>query len=284
MTDEPAAMVWMIHGAMQDRRQFLPLLAQLPERLPLLLSDLAGHGQRRDHWQHLAGLDPSALAADLLARHPAITSGGPLWLVGHSLGALVALALAARLGGPGNGPEGGAGNGPEGGAGNGPEGGTGNGPEGGPGSGSKRGAERGGVVGLILGDPPLLPRDIPAPLQAGALASADPLERRLVAESFFRFEHNGPYLQQLAALVERLPVRVLLGLQGPFRRADGFSDCGTLVGQASRERLLALAAQRPRLGLHGIADAGHFVFHAPSGQALVARVLAETPIPGQERG
>lgn len=235
-----AARVWLIHGAMQDRRQFLPLLAQLPEQLPLLLSDLAGHGQRREHWQHLERLDPAGLAADLLARHPAIASGGPLWLVGHSLGALVALALAGRLGAPGSEPD------------------------------------RGVVAGLILGDPPLLPRDIPAALQAGALASADPLEQRLVAESFFRFEHNGPYLQQLAALAERLPVQVLLGLQGGFRRADGFSDCGTLVGQASREQLLALAAQRPRLGLHGIADAGHFVFHAASGQALVARLLATT--------
>ncbi len=239
-----AARVWLIHGAMQDRRQFLPLLAQLPEQLPLLLSDLAGHGQRREHWQHLERLDPAGLAADLLARQPAIASGGPLWLVGHSLGALVALALAARLSGAGSG----AGSGPE----------------------------HGVVAGLILGDPPLLPRDIPAALQAGALASADPLEQRLVAESFFRFEHNGPYLQQLAELAERLPVQVLLGLQGGFRRADGFSDCGTLVGQASREQLLALAAERPRLGLHGIADGGHFVFHAPSGQALVARLLATT--------
>ena len=231
--------VWLLHGAMQDRRQFLPLLAQLPEQLPLLLNDLAGHGQRRGHWQHLECLDPAGLAADLLARHPAIAKGGRLWLVGHSLGALVALALTDQL--------------------------------------SRQSAAAGVVAGLILGDPPLLPRDIPAPLQAGALASADPLEQQLVAESFFRFEHNGPYLQQLAALAALLPVHVLLGMQGPFRRADGFSDCGTLVGQASREQLLALAAQRPRLGLHGIADAGHFVFHAASGQALVAQVLGETP-------
>jgi len=71
-----------------------------------------------------------------------------------------------------------------------------------------------------------------------------------------------------------LPVHLLVGMQGAFRRADGFSDCGTLVGPASRERLLALATERPLLGLHGIADAGHFVFHAPSGQALVAQLLA----------
>jgi pimeloyl-ACP methyl ester carboxylesterase len=237
MTDQPAAMVWMIHGAMQDRRQFLPLLAQLPEGLPLLLSDLAGHGQRRGHWQHLECLDPAGLAADLLERHPCLWAGRPVWLLGHSLGALVALALAEQLHG-------------------------------------KTGGE---VAGLILGDPPLLPRDIPAPLQAGALASADPLEQRLVAESFFGFQADGPYLQQLAALAAALPVHVLLGMQGPFRRADGFSDCGTLVGQASREQLLALASERPRLGLHGIAEAGHFVFHAASGQALVAQVLAETP-------
>jgi len=227
-----AAGLWLLHGAMQDRRQFLPLLAQLPERLPVLLSDLAGHGQRREHWRHLQHLDPAALAVDLLERQPLAGRSSPLWLVGHSLGALVALALAQRL------------------------------------------AQQGVVAGLILGDPPLLPRDIPAALQAGALASTDPLEQQLVADSFFRFEHNGPYIQQLAALAETLPVQVLLGLQGAFRSAAGFSDCGTLVGQASREQLLALAAQRPLLGLHGIADAGHFVFHSPSGQALVAQLLA----------
>ncbi|MCP9858187.1 alpha/beta hydrolase [Cyanobium sp. Cruz-8H5] len=224
--------LWLLHGAMQDRRQFLPLLAQLPERLPVLLSDLAGHGQRREHWRHLEPLDPAALAADLLERQPQAGRSGPLWLVGHSLGALVALALAQRLAG------------------------------------------QGVVAGLILGDPPLLPRDIPAALQAGALASTDPLEQRLVADSFFNFQHDGPYFEQLAALAETLPVQVLLGLQGAFRSASGYSDCGTLVGLASRERLLALATERPGLGLHGIADAGHFVFHAPSGQALVARLLA----------
>ncbi len=225
--------LWLLHGAMQDRRQFLPLLAQLPEQLPLLLSDLAGHGQRREQWRHLERLDAAGLAADLIERHPAAGRSGPLWLVGHSLGALVVLALAQRLAG------------------------------------------QGVVAGLILGDPPLLPRDIPAPLQAGALASGDPLEQRLVADSFFHFQHDGPYLEQLATLAEGLPVHLLVGMQAAFRRADGFSDCGTLVGPASRERLLALTRERPRLGLHGIADAGHFVFHAPSGQALVARLLAE---------
>jgi pimeloyl-ACP methyl ester carboxylesterase len=224
--------LWLLHGAMQDRRQFLPLLAHLPERLPVLLSDLAGHGQRREHWRHLEHLDPAALAADLLERQPPAGRSRPLWLVGHSLGALVALALAQCLAG------------------------------------------QGVVAGLILGDPPLLPRDIPAALQAGALASTDPLEQQLVADSFFNFQQDGPYLRQLATLAETLPVQVLLGLQGAFRSAAGFSDCGTLVGQASRKQLLALAAERPLLGLHGIADAGHFVFHAPSGQALVARLLA----------
>lgn len=239
-TGRRASAVWLLHGAMQDRRQFLPLLAVLPEHLPLLLSDLAGHGQRRDQWHHVARLDPAGLADDLLQRHPQAGANGPLWLVGHSLGALVALSLAERL------------------------------------------AAGGRVAGLILGDPPLLPRDIPAVLQAGALASTDPLEQRLVADSFFHFQpgathgvsSDGPYLDQLATVAADLPVHLLLGLQASFRRPDGFSDCGTLVGQVSRERLLALAAERPQLGLHGIADAGHFVFHSAAGQGLVARLLA----------
>lgn len=50
--------------------------------------------QSLEHWPHLEHLDPAGLAADLLVRHP---QGGPLWLLGHSAGALVALALAQRL-------------------------------------------------------------------------------------------------------------------------------------------------------------------------------------------
>jgi pimeloyl-ACP methyl ester carboxylesterase len=240
VTHQEAVGVWLLHGALQDRRQFLPLVSVLPERLPLLLSDLAGHGQRREHWRHLERLTPAALASDLRQRHPRLGQKERLWLLGHSLGALVALALAEQL------------------------------------------APAGAVAGLILGDPPLLPRDIPAPLQAGALASTDPLEQRLVADSFFSFQPrsadggagDGPYLDQLSRQAEALPVHVLLGLQSAFRRADGFSDCGTLVGATSRERLLALAPRRPLLGLHGIHDAGHFVFHSPAGQALVAQLLS----------
>jgi pimeloyl-ACP methyl ester carboxylesterase len=240
-TNQELVVVWLLHGALQDRRQFLPLLSALPEQLPLLLSDLAGHGQRREHWRHLPRLTPAALAADLRHRHPQLGHHGRLWLLGHSLGALVALALAEQL------------------------------------------ACEEGIAGLILGDAPLLPRDIPTQLQGGALASADPIEQRLVADSFFSFKPRaadgspgeGPYFDQLAAVAETLPVHLLIGMQPAFRRDDGFSDCGTLVGQRSRDQLLALAPQRPRLGLHGIADAGHFVFHSPTGQALVAQLLAD---------
>lgn len=238
---------------MLDRRSLLNLAPLLPENFLLLAPDLAGHGQRLEHWQRLERLDAPSLAHDLWQRLPLLQLPVPLWLVGHSLGALVALCLAdLLLSNPQSPP----------------------------------------VKGLILGDPPLLPRDIPASMQSQALASKHPVEHRLVRQAFFAFNpvdqasapSDGPFFRQLQHLAQAAcgPIHVLLGLQAAFQRDDGFSDCGTLVGEESRRRLLLLRDELPAattnsgLHLHGVADAGHFVFHSAQGAGLVQNLISQS--------
>jgi len=243
----------LLHGAMLDRRNLLSLAPLLPEDLVLVAPDLAGHGQRQDHWQHLQRLDAPGLAHDLWQRLPLRQLPGPLWLVGHSLGALVALCLADLLLANPQSPS---------------------------------------MGGLILGDPPLFPRDIPASMQGQALASSHPVEHRLVRQAFYAFNpldpagapSDGPSFHQLKRLTQAAcgPIHLLLGMQAAFQRQDGFSDCGTLVGEESRRRLLLLRDELPLatskggLHLHGVADAGHFVFHSAQGAALAQQLIARS--------
>jgi pimeloyl-ACP methyl ester carboxylesterase len=244
--------VLLLHGAMLDRRNLLSLAPFLPDDFVLLAPDLAGHGQRLDQWQHLERLDAPGLAQELWQRLPLGQLPGPLWLVGHSLGALVALYLADLLLAQPQSPP---------------------------------------LGGLILGDPPFLPRDIPAAMQSQALASSHPVEELLVRQAFFGFHPvdaagapiDGPFFPQLQRLAQAGcgPIHVLLGLQPAFRREDGFSDCGTLVGEESRRRLLLLRDELPNatikagLHLHGVADAGHFVFHSAQGVGLVQQLIGQ---------
>jgi hypothetical protein len=76
---EGVAGLWLLHGAMQDRRQFLPLLVQLRERLPVLLSDLASHGQRRELWRHLEHLNPAARRPTCSSVWPVPTRSNNAW-------------------------------------------------------------------------------------------------------------------------------------------------------------------------------------------------------------
>ena len=175
--------VLLLHGAMLDRRNLLSLAPLLPENFLLLALHLAGHGQRLDHWQHLERLDAPSLAHDLWERLPLLQLPVPLWLVGHSLGSLVALCLADLLLSSPQSPP---------------------------------------LSGLILGDPPLLPRDIPASMQSQALASKHPVEQRLVHQAFFAFNpvdqasapSDGPFFSQLQRLAQAAcgPIHLLLGL------------------------------------------------------------------------
>lgn len=82
----------IIHGALLSRLQMLPLLAHLPGDLSWSTPDLAGHGQYRESHVCLQGMDPVSLAAELQERVQ-IEKSEPLIVLGHSLGALVAIEL-----------------------------------------------------------------------------------------------------------------------------------------------------------------------------------------------
>ena len=90
-----AYLLVLIHGALMDRHSMLELMPMLPNQHAVLCPDLAGHGQRRNEHEHLAKLSPQELAADLLRHLPiqSLAATLPVHLVGHSLGALVALEL-----------------------------------------------------------------------------------------------------------------------------------------------------------------------------------------------
>lgn len=91
-----------LHGALLDSRSLLPIGQVLCERGEGLLLDLAGHGVCRDRLPPSGRFDPASLAEELadrpqlLAWLNALPPERPLLLLGHSLGALTALALAQR--------------------------------------------------------------------------------------------------------------------------------------------------------------------------------------------
>jgi pimeloyl-ACP methyl ester carboxylesterase len=94
-----AALIVLIHGALMDRRSMLALTPHLNHHHAVVCPDLAGHGQRRNEHEHLAELNPRELAADLLRQLPiqSLAATLPIHLVGHSLGALVALEVQQIL-------------------------------------------------------------------------------------------------------------------------------------------------------------------------------------------
>ncbi|MFM8275376.1 MAG: alpha/beta hydrolase [Cyanobium sp.] len=90
------ATVILLHGALLDRRSMLALLPALPAQRAYLVPDLAGHGSRTSDALP-ARLDPDGLAADLIEACGLAARRDALVVIGHSLGALVALALQERL-------------------------------------------------------------------------------------------------------------------------------------------------------------------------------------------
>ncbi|MEB3348437.1 MAG: alpha/beta hydrolase [Cyanobacteriota bacterium] len=87
----------LLHGALLSRQAMLPLLPHLPGEITWLVPDLAGHGDRRNQCLLPATtMTPAFLAQDLLLRHPELHQHGPWLLLGHSLGALVALELVRQ--------------------------------------------------------------------------------------------------------------------------------------------------------------------------------------------
>jgi pimeloyl-ACP methyl ester carboxylesterase len=86
-----------VHGWACDRSYFAPQFRHFAARHAVVAVDLRGHGDsgRPEPARGVYGID--VLARDVLAVAGAAGSGPPV-LVGHSLGALIGLACAARAG------------------------------------------------------------------------------------------------------------------------------------------------------------------------------------------
>lgn len=238
----PGSWVLLLHGALMERRSMLSLAPHLDDHFGLLCPDLAGHGQRQQHHQHLPSLSPRDLANDLLERLPLaqVAATLPLHLVGHSLGALVALELQGLL--------------------------------------HTEGAD---AAALVLGDPPLcLSLDTPSQHAAAQGMAQDPVGRRLAQDCFHHFSPSNPaagaespYLLRLDQISQQVPVHVLHGVLPQHQRSDGSIDCGTFLSQRSLQHL----RQRcPLVHVVPVADGGHFVFHSSQGLQHLSHCL-QTP-------
>jgi pimeloyl-ACP methyl ester carboxylesterase len=235
-----ASLLVLIHGALMDRRSMLALTPHLNRQHPVLCPDLAGHGQRRSEHQDLAKLNPRELAADLLRDLPiqSLMATLPVHLVGHSLGALVALELQQLL--------------------------------------HESGRSAASLV--LGDPPLFINLDTPSQQAAAAAMAGDAIGQRLARDSFFDFATNNPaageqspYLQTLKEVSKQLPTTLLHGLLPQHQRQDGSTDCGTFLSEAS---MSLLRCQKLNTSLHPISDAGHFVFHTREGQQMLAEHLA----------
>ena len=86
-----------VHGWCCDRSYFAPQLQHFAAGHVVVTMDLRGHGDSSGPGPGPDGYDVDVLADDVLAVAEAAGFGAPV-LVGHSLGALVGLACAARPG------------------------------------------------------------------------------------------------------------------------------------------------------------------------------------------
>jgi pimeloyl-ACP methyl ester carboxylesterase len=234
-----ASLLVLIHGALMDRRSMLALTPMLPNHHAVLCPDLAGHGQRRNEHEHLAELNPRELATDLLRQLPiqSLAATLPVHLVGHSLGALVALELQQFL------------------------------HEGGGGVASL----------VLGDPPLFINLDTPSQHAAAAGMAIDVVGQRLARDSFLGFAANNPaagpqsvYLQRLREVSQQAPIHVLHGLLAQHQRQDGGVDCGTFLSDAS---LNLLRSQGFDGHLHPVSDAGHFVFHTGEGVGKLVGLL-----------
>ena len=234
-----ASLLVLIHGAQMDRRSMLALTPMLPNYHAVLCPDLAGHGQRRNEHEHLAELNPRELAADLLRMLPiqSLAASLPVHLVGHSLGALVAMELQQHL------------------------------HEGGGGAASL----------VLGDPPLFINLDTHSQHAAAAGMANDVVGQRLARDSFFGFStdnpasgEKSPYLERFREVSFQLPAALLHGLLPQHQRQDGSVDCGTFL---SRQSLNLLTSQQLNAHLYPISDSGHFVFHTHEGLETLRRSL-----------
>jgi pimeloyl-ACP methyl ester carboxylesterase len=86
-----------VHGLGCDRSYFAPQVAHFAASHAVLAMDLCGHGDSSGPDPASRGYDVDSLARDVLAAAEQAGLRAPV-LVGHSLGALIGLACAARAG------------------------------------------------------------------------------------------------------------------------------------------------------------------------------------------
>jgi len=236
-----AALIVLIHGALMDRRSMLALTPMLPNHHAVLCPDLAGHGQRRNEHEHLAELNPRELAVDLFRQLPiqSLADTLPVHLVGHSLGALVALELQQLL--------------------------------------QESGAGAASLV--LGDPPLFINLDTPSQHAAAAGMASDAVGQRLARDSFFDFADNNPasgaqspYLQRLRQISQKIPTHLLHGLLPQHQRPDGSVDCGTFLSEKSLNLLLSLHLDAH---LHPISNSGHFVFHTVEGHKKLMQCLLD---------
>lgn len=84
----------MLHGVTRRWQTFLPLFSAMALRRPLEALDFRGHGRTRPSTAGYRVVDYIQDALDFVQQH----SPGRVILYGHSLGAMVAAAAAAKLG------------------------------------------------------------------------------------------------------------------------------------------------------------------------------------------
>lgn len=237
-----AYLLVLIHGALMDRQSMLELMPMLPNQHAVLCPDLAGHGQRRNEHEHLAKLNPQQLAADLLRHLPikSLAATLPVHLVGHSLGALVALELQQLLHESGG----------------------------------------GAAALVLGDPPLVISLDTPSQHAAAAEMAKDSVGQRLARDCFFEFTagnqaagEQSPYLQRLREVSKQLPTHLFHSLLAQHQRPNGSLDCGTFLSDRSRQYLHSSC---PEVHLHPIADAGHFVFHTSLGLSQFVHCL-DTP-------
>lgn len=250
-----------LHGAFLDAKSLLEIGTALAAQGDGVLVDLAGHGEALEIAASGVAYDPASLGTELWSRPDlqrwiqALPSGLPLVLLGHSLGALTAIWLAAQgplrgrvahvillepvlaldLSVPGHGEF---------------------------------------LLGLGI---ELGLRQIPGKVK---LRSAE----ECMVDGLFSFfanlfrlrlvgEAERPYRAWLGEIANRIPCEVLVGVRHhAIRNSERkFLDIGTLVGPGH------LPLDRALLRVHPVRDAGHRLDTSAAALGVIAGLVRELP-------